>query len=355
MAKFLLSVQKYSYFSIIVQKKHFKYTIMPDLSTSYMGLKLKSPIIVSSSGLTNSLQDIIELEKQGAGAVVLKSLFEEEIVTEMEHELRKMQSDHYIYPETMEFYSANNVEDTLTNYLKLITDCKQNTQIPIIASIHCISAHNWPYFAKSLEDAGADALELNISILPSDNNLNSIEIEKIYFDIINAVKSEVSIPLSIKISHYFSNLAGMLTRFANTGVDSIVLFNRFYSPDIDIDSFDIIPAPMFSSPTDYVLPLRWISIMSDRVDCDLSASSGVHDGTTLIKMILAGASTVQVASTLYKNGYAHIKIMLSELQTWMNRKDFTTIAQIKGMLSQSRSINPAGYMRIQFMKYYAQK
>lgn len=328
---------------------------MPDLSTSYMGLKLKSPIIVSSSGLTNSLQDIIELEKHGAGAIVLKSLFEEEIVTEMEHELRKMQSENYIYPETMEFYSTNNVEDTLTNYLKLITDCKQHTKMPIIASIHCISAHNWPYFAKSLEDAGANALELNISILPSDPNLNSREIEKVYFDIIHAVKNEVSIPISIKISPYFSNLAGMITRFANAGVDGIVLFNRFYSSDIDIDSFDIIPAPMFTSSTDYVLPLRWISIMSDRVNCDLSASSGIHDGATLIKMILAGASTIQVASTLYKNGYAHIKIMLNELKTWMSSKDFSNIDQIKGMLCQSKSVNPAGYLRVQFMKYYAQK
>ncbi|TLX72255.1 dihydroorotate dehydrogenase-like protein [Labilibacter sediminis] len=328
---------------------------MPDLSTSYMGLKLKSPLIASSSGLTNSLQDIIELEKHGVGAVILKSLFEEEIVTEMEHQLHKMHSENYLYPETMEFYESDDVEDTLTNYLKLINSCKQEINIPIIASINCISAHNWPYFAKSLEDAGADALELNISILPSDPDLTSNESEKAYFEIIKAVKQEVSIPVSIKISNYFSNLAGMLKRFANAGVDGIVLFNRFYSPDIDIDTFDIVPAPIFSSPDDYILPLRWISIMSDRVDCDLSASTGVHDGTTLIKMILAGASSVQVASTLYKNGYAHIQIMLKELEVWMNNKDFSNIAQVKGMLSQSKSINPAGYLRVQFMKHFAEK
>ncbi|MGQ1785645.1 MULTISPECIES: dihydroorotate dehydrogenase-like protein [unclassified Saccharicrinis] len=328
---------------------------MLDLSTSYMGLKLKSPIIAAASGLTNSLHDIIELEKHGAGAVVLKSLFEEEIVTEMEHELNKMHSENYLYPETMEFYESYDVEDTLTQYLKLITDCKQNTQIPVIASINCLTAHNWPYFAKSLEDAGADGLELNISILPSDPESTSAENEKVYFEIINAVKKEVSIPISIKISNYFSNLAAMLTRFSNAGVDGIVLFNRFYSPDIDIDSFDIVPANKFSSPTDYIMPLRWIAIMSDRVECDLSASTGIHDGNTLIKMLLAGASTVQVASTLYKNGFAHIQLMLNDLKTWMMKKDFSTIEQIKGMLSQSKAINPAGYLRIQFMKHFSEK
>ncbi len=328
---------------------------MPDLSTSYLGLKLKNPIIAAASGLTNSLQDIIELEKHGASAIVLKSLFEEEIVTEMEHELNKMHAENYLYPETMEFYENNDVEDTLSNYLKLISDCKQHIKIPIIASINCITAHNWPYFAKSLEDAGADALELNISILPSDPELTSIENEKVYFEIINAVKHEVSIPISIKISSYFSNMAGMLKRFSNSGIDGIVLFNRFYSPDIDIDSFDIIPAPKFSSPSDYILPLRWIAIMSERVECDLSASTGVHDGSTMIKMLLAGASSVQVASTLYKNGFAHIQLMLNELQNWMSSKDFSTIGQIKGMLGQSKSINPAGYLRIQFMKHFAEK
>ncbi|MCW3807564.1 dihydroorotate dehydrogenase-like protein [Plebeiibacterium marinum] len=328
---------------------------MPDLSTSYMGIKLKSPIIASSSGLTNSLQDIIELEKNGVGAIILKSLFEEEIVTEMEHELHKMHSENYLYPETMEFYEGYDVEDTLTSYLRLIDECKKQVNIPIIASINCISSHNWPYFAKSLEEAGADGLELNISILPSDPEASSLENEKVLFDIIKAVKSEVSIPVAVKISSYFSNLAGIISQISRTGVDGIVMFNRFYSPDIDIDTFDVIPAPIYSSPDDYILPLRWISIMSERVGCDLIASTGVHDGKTLIKMILAGATAVQVASTLYKNGYAQVQLMLNELKNWMANKDFSNIEQIKGMLSQSRSVNPAGYLRIQFMKHFAQK
>ncbi len=328
---------------------------MPDLSTSYMGLKLSSPIIASSSGLTNSLDDIIELEKNGAGAVVLKSLFEEEIVKEMEHELNKMHSENYLYPETMEFYENYDVEDTLTSYLKLIDDCKKHVNIPIIASINCISAYNWPYFAKSLEDAGADALELNISILPSDPDASSQENEKVLFDIIKAVKHEVSIPISVKMSSYFSNLAGIISQISRTGVEGIIMFNRFFSPDMDINNFDIIPAPLFSSPNDYVIPLRWISIMSERVECDLVATTGIHDGNTLIKMILAGATGVEVASTLYKNGFAHMQVMLNELKNWMEEKDFSNINQIKGMLSQTRSVNPAGYLRIQFMKHFSGK
>lgn len=328
---------------------------MPDLSVNYMGLKLRSPIIASSSGLTNSVSDIKELEKNGAGAVVLKSLFEEEIVTEMEQEMRQLHKENYIYPETMEFYDNQDVEDTLTSYLKLISDCKKEVQIPIIASINCITPYNWPYFAKSIQDAGADAIELNIFVLPCNADATCQENEKLYFDIIKAVKKEVSIPISIKISHYFSNIASIVKQLSKTGIKGIVLFNRFYAPDIDIDSFTIKAADKFSTPADYTLPLRWIGMLSDRVDCDLSASTGVHNGETLIKMILAGASSVQVASTLYKNGFAQIQLMLNELKTWMESKSFSNIEQIKGILCQSKTLNPAAYMRVQFMKHFAEK
>jgi dihydroorotate dehydrogenase (fumarate) len=328
---------------------------MPDFSTVYMGLKLPSPIIASSSGLTNSLQDIIELEKHGAGAIVLKSLFEEEIVTKMEHNLPRMLSENYLYPESLGFYESLDAEDILTSYLKLISDCKQHIKIPIIASINCISPHNWPYFAKSLQDAGADALELNISILPSNPDISCEENEKTIFEIIKAVKSEVTIPIAIKLSPYFSNLANILNKISSTNIDGLVLFNRYYSPDIDINSFEIVPASIYSSPNDYILPLRWISIMSNRLSCDLSASTGVHDGNTLIKMILGGASSVQIASVLYKNGFAHMQIMLNELKNWMKEKDFSTIDEFKGKLSQSQSFNPADYLRVQFMKHFSQK
>ncbi len=328
---------------------------MPDISTSYMGLRLKSPIIASSSGLTNHVKDIATLEKNGAGAVVLKSLFEEEIITGMEHQFNKMFSENYLYPETIEFYDNYDVDDLLTSYLKLISDCKNETSIPIIASINCVTSHNWPYFAKTLEVAGADALELNISILPSDMEATSEENEKTIFDIISSIKKEVSIPVSVKISPYFTNLGTLVKKICHHQVNGVVLFNRFYSSDIDIDTLEIIDANKYSSPNEYVLPLRWISILSGRVDCDLCPSTGIHDATSLIKMILAGAPAGQIASTLYKNGFAQIKLMLNDLNEYMIRNSFDNIEQMKGILKQSATINPAAFSRIQFMQYFSGK
>ncbi len=327
---------------------------MPDISTTYLGLPLKSPIMASSSGLTSSLEEIKAIEKAGAGAVVLKSLFEEEIITELEHEMNKMHSENYLYPETMDYYDSYDVHDSLSTYLKLITDCKKEVSIPIIASINCITPHNWPYFAKSLQDAGADALELNIFALPSDTDRSGAEHEQLYFDIIKAVRAEVTIPVSIKISHYFSNLASMIKRLSETGIDGMVLFNRFYSPDIDIDHLEVIPTNIFTTEKDYVMPLRWIAISSGQVQCDLSATTGIHDSRTIIKMLLAGAKSVQLASTLYKNGVESIERYNHEIEKWMHLKNFDTIEQFRGMLSQSNATNPAGYLRVQFMKQFSE-
>ncbi|TAJ06826.1 dihydroorotate dehydrogenase-like protein [Marinilabiliaceae bacterium JC017] len=327
---------------------------MSDLSTTYLGLKLKSPIIASSSGLTNSLQDIKELEANGVGAVVLKSLFEEEIITEMDRQMEAMHSENYLYPETMDYYENYQVEDTLTSYLKLIRDCKNEVKIPVIASINCITAHNWPYFAKSIQDAGADALELNIFASPSDMERSGAENEQLYFDIISAVKKEVSVPITIKINHYFSNLASMVKKLSLSGIKGIVLFNRYYSPDIDVENMDVISTHVFSDSSEYVLPLRWIAITSSHVQCDLAASTGIHDGRTMIKMILAGAKAVQIATTLYKNGMDQTARMLVELERWMKRKNFESIEDFRGKLNQVNAENPAGYLRLQFMKHFSE-
>ncbi len=328
---------------------------MPDISTTYMGLQLKSPIIAASSGLTNSIEDIKNLEKAGAGAVVLKSLFEEEIVVEMEREMHKMHSETYLYPETLDYYENFNAEDTLSNYLRLITDCKKEISMPVIASINCVTAHNWPYFAKSLQDAGADAIELNIFSLPSDTDKKGIDNEQVYFDVIEAVLKEVSIPVSVKISHYFSNLADMISRLSKTGIAGMVLFNRFYSPDIDTDNMEVIPTHIFSQENEYTMPLRWIAISSPRVKCDLAATTGIHDSRTVIKMLLAGANIVQVASTLYKNGVDCIDRYNYELEQWMKKKEFEKIDDFRGSLAQSNVDNPAGYLRVQFMKHFSHR
>jgi dihydroorotate dehydrogenase (fumarate) len=328
---------------------------MPNISTTYLGIPIKSPLIASSSGLTSTVEDIIEIEKKGAGAVVLKSLFEEEIIIEMERTMNKIHSENYLYPETMEFYENDDVEDTLTSYLKLITDCKKQVKIPIIASINAITPYNWPYFAKSLQQAGADALELNVFVLPSNTENTGIQNEQIAIDIIKNIKQEVTIPVSVKISHYYSNLSHTIKKLSESGVDGIVLFNRFYSPDIDIDDLEVISTHVFSNASDYVLPLNWIGLTYGRVTCDLSASTGIHDSQTMIKMLLAGAKTTQVASTLYKNGFNQIEIMIRELKEWMKEKGFESLDDFRGKLSMANATNPAGYLRLQFMKHFANK
>lgn len=328
---------------------------MADLSTTYMGLKLKNPIIAASSGLTNSLKDVKELEENGAAAVILKSLFEEEIRIALEKDMKQMSQEGFLYPETLDFYDTYKVEDTLTSYLKLIRDCKQETSIPVIASINCVTAEKWPYYASTLQDAGADGLELNVFILPSDISGSAEQAEKLYFDIVEEVKKQVSIPVALKISYYSTNLGSLIHRLSKTGIAGIVLFNRFYSPDIDIDKLEVHTTNVFSYPEEITMSLRWIGIMAENVECDLAATTGIHDGKAVIKQLLAGASAVQVASTLYSKGKEQIRVMLDEVGQWMKRKEFKSIDDFKGKMSHAKAADPAAYYRVQFMKHFAGK
>lgn len=329
---------------------------MSDLTTKFAGLKLRNPLIAASSGLTNSIEDIIEFEKAGVGAVVLKSLFEEEIRIELEKDLAQMNKESFLYPETMDFYdSYHEVDDLLTNYLKLISDAKKAVSIPVIASINCVTAEKWPYYATTLQDAGADALELNVFSLPSDFSHTPEKDEKLYFDIVNAIKDKVSIPVILKIGFYSSNLASLINKLSKTEIAGMTLFNRFYSPDIDINSFQVTPSFVYSAPDEIRLSLRWIALMAGRVDCDLAASTGVHDSESLIKQLLAGADAVQVASAFYKNGKEHAGNMISELEGWMKDHGFQNLNDFKGKMSYARTKNPAAYERTQFMKHFAGK
>ena len=328
---------------------------MANLSTNYLGLKLKNPIIVASSGLTNSVEDIIEFEKKGAAAVVLKSIFEEEIRRDLEKDINNMTMDTFLYPETMDYYDNFAQDDSLTNYLKLISDAKKAVKIPIIASINCVSAEKWPYYAETLQDAGADALELNVFVMPTDFSKTSEENEKVYFDIVKQVKKHVKIPISLKISYYSANLGAFIQKLSNSGVDGLVLFNRFYSPDIDIHKMNILSTNVLSTPNELPISLRWIGIMHNRVGCDLAASTGVHDGAAVIKQLLAGANVVQIASTVYRNGKGIFENMLQDLTDWMKEKGFNSLDDFRGKMSQDRSQNPAVYERVQFMKYFSGK
>jgi len=327
---------------------------MIDLRTMYMGLELKNPIIVGSSGLTSNLDSIKELAKAGASAVVLKSLFEEQILMEVNKNIGEYNPFH-VHTETYDYQKYFEKQHILGNYLQLIKDAKQAVDIPIIASINCMTSAEWTEFAKDIERAGADALELNIFLLPSDPKMEGKDNENVYFDIIKKVTTEISIPVSIKISHYFDNLANTLHRFSHTDIKGMVLFNRFYNTDIDIEKEELVGGNFYSTPDDMSNTLRWIGIMNGLVDCDLCATTGIHNGKDMIKFLLAGASSVQMVSSIYINSSEVIEKSLHEIRNWMEKHNYGSIDQFKGKLSKSSEMNNVLYERVQFMKYFGTK
>lgn len=325
---------------------------MADLRTKYLGLELKNPVIVGSCGLTNSVEKILDIEKAGAGAVVLKSLFEEQITFQAERALSQTEAN-YSYPEARDYISNYSKENDISNYLNLIKDCKSKISIPVIASINCVSVAEWTSFARKMQDAGADAIELNIFVLPSDPKKLPDQNEQVYFDITQAIMKEVSIPVSVKTSYYFSGLAKTMLKLSWTGIKGVVLFNRFFSPDIDIEKFEVTSANVLSSPEELSISLRWVAMLSDRLHCDIAASTGVHTGSHVVKQLLAGAKAVQVASTVYKNGTPVITEMIHFLENWMTRHQFAKTADFIGKMSFKEAENPAAYERVQFMKHFA--
>ncbi len=329
---------------------------MADLSIKYMGITLRNPLIVASSGLTDTYGKIAEHDKNGAGAVVLKSLFEEQIMLEAEQMLQAAKKNNLIYAdysETLDYIDVHLKEKELGNYLEMIRKIKKDLLIPVIASVNCLTPLEWTGFAREIEHAGANALELNIFIMPFNFEGNSTEIEEKYYTIVKKVKSEISIPVAVKISPFFANLGQVIARLESAGANAVVLFNRFARPDINIEDMKVTNAEVYSTPEEISNTLRWIAIMANRVQIDLVASTGVHDGAAMIKQILAGADAVQVASALYKNGSKYIPEMLNVADRWMTRKGFNYIDQFKGMLSQEKTSNPDVFERLQFMKYFS--
>jgi len=327
---------------------------MPDITTTYLGLELPSPVIVGSSGLTDKPEKIIQLEKYGAGAIVLKSIFEEEILMEYEHMLSNEAPGRF-KDDYLDYFDYRIKEVNLENYLELIIQARKAVKIPVIASINCNTAQEWAYFARKIEEAGADALELNIFILPSILAQTAENIEQTYLKIIRSVRNEIKIPISVKMSYYFSNLAGMISELSCCNINGLVLFNRTYSPDIDIDKLEITSAGVFSNPKDLPVSLRWIAIMANRVKCDLAASTGVHDGEAVVKQLLAGANAVQIVSALYEQGPEYLEVIISQLKDWMSSKGYQKIDDFRGLLSQERHVNPELFERIQFMKYFSDR
>jgi len=328
---------------------------MKDLSTEYLGLKLKNPVVAASCGLTGNLDSVCTLERSGAAAVVLKSIFEEEILLETNRQISEAEKDPMIYTsssETLDYIDRHIREDNLGKYLELISEAKQAVQIPIIGSINCISNEDWMDFATKIQDAGADALELNLFLHPAD--FQNKEFEKAYFRIIEKVLKKVSIPVAIKISKYFTRMGLTVKALSESGVSGMVLFNRFFTPDIDIDEISLTSGNILSTPKEQLETLRWIAIMSNKVSCDLAASTGIHTGKDAIKMLLAGATVTQVASTLYKHGPDQIKRMLIKIERWMTDKEFDSVDQFRGMVSKAYDSNPASFDRMQFMKQFSE-
>lgn len=320
-----------------------------------MGLSLKNPIIAGSSGLTNSVKMIKQLEEAGVGAVVLKSLFEEQIKLNVSDMIASSEQN-YSYPEAEDYIRNYTKMNTVQQYLDFIKEVKAAVSIPVIASINCITASDWTDFAAEIESAGADALELNIYEMPVDKNISSESYEKKYFDILRMVKRKVKIPIAIKIGDTFTNLVRFVDQLHAHGASSVVLFNKFYTPDFDLQNLSFDSAEVMSSPGDLNRGLRWTGIIKGKLPrVQIAASTGVHNGEGAIKQILAGAQVVQLCSTLYINGVNAVGQIINDLATFMTQKDFESIDQFRAMLSYGNIANPSLYERSQFLKYFSNR
>jgi dihydroorotate dehydrogenase (fumarate) len=322
-----------------------------DLKTSYMGLELKNPIVPSASPLSENVDSIKRLEDAGAAAVVMFSIFEEQLRTE------QAAIDHYTSAGTDSFAEALNyfpAQDEYfvgpDNYLELIRKATQAVSIPVIGSINCISPQGWVDYAKKIEQAGASALELNTYYIPTELNLSGAAVESRYIEVAKAVKAAVKIPVAMKLSPYFSNIANMAKQLDEVGVDGLVLFNRFYQPDFDLDNLEVAPNLSLSTPNEIRLPLLWVAVLHGRVQASLAATSGIHTAREAIKFILAGADVAMVASTLLKNGVRHIGRMLDDIKVWMDQHEYKSVEQMKGALSQKSVADPTAFERANYIK-----
>jgi dihydroorotate dehydrogenase (fumarate) len=322
-----------------------------DLKTNYMGMTLRSPLVVSASPLSEYIQNIKMMEDAGAGAVVLYSLFEEQIRLE-QHELHfhtthgtESYAEATSYFPDMDEYKMGPEE-----YLNHIRKAKEAVKIPIIASLNGSTQGGWTDYAKEMEKAGANAIELNVYYIPTEMELSGGNVEQTYIDILRAVKSAVDIPVAIKLSPFFSNMANMARRLDDAGANALVLFNRFYQPDIDLEEFEVVPNVQLSTSAAMRLPMRWIAILKDRIAADLAATSGIHTGLDAVKMLLVGANAVMLCSALLKHGIFHLQNIEKHLIEWMEKNGYDNVQEMIGIMSQQKTANPSSFERAQYMK-----
>lgn len=320
-----------------------------NLSTKYMGLELKNPLIVASSSLTSEIDKIVNLEEKGAGAIVLKSLFEEQIVADTEKMIESVDTD--IHAEAFDWFSRSTQQHLMDEYLKLVAAAVKRVSIPVIASINCTTDGKWIEYAKMFEKVGAHALELNVFVQPHDLKMTSTEIEKIYVSIMEKMKKEMGIPVAMKISSHFTGLTNVVNSISKAGADGIVLFNRYFRVDIDIENLKVVTASMHSCSNESQIPLKWIALLAGKINSDLSATTGIYDYEDVVKQILAGASSVQLCSTIYKNGPEIITEIISGMEKWMEKHNFSSIDDFKGKLSAENE--EASFRRAQYIKTLA--
>jgi len=322
---------------------------VPDLSVTYMGLKLRNPLIVAASSLTGTPAKLRRCEEAGAGAVVLKSLFEEQI----EHQTAQLEKEgEYSHPEAADYLRQVGLRLTQEQYLELVSEAKAGLGIPVSASLNGVSPGGWTGYAAKLAAAGADAIELNIALLASNLEHGAAEIEKAYLQIVRDTCAKVKIPVAVKLGPYFTSLPQTALALRRAGASALVLFNRFYQLDFDIEKLTLSPGYHLSSPDEIHQSLRWIALLSAELGCDLSASTGVHDGAGVVKQLLAGAKTVQLCSALFLIGMDRLGECLRGLEDWMQRHGFAAVEDFRGKMSQEASADPQLYERLQYIKVY---
>lgn len=324
---------------------------MIDLTTTYMGMTLKNPVVASASPISETVEGICRLEDAGASAVVMYSLFEEQI------NYQSQILDHYLsyniesFAEALDYYpDLENYKVGPESYLEILRRAKEVTEIPIIGSLNGVSSGGWIEYAKKIEEAGADALELNTYFIPTDIGMSGTEVEQMYIDVLRDVKSSVSIPVAIKLNPYFSATANMAFRLSEAGANALVMFNRFYQPDFDIENLEVVPHLVLSNSNEMRLPLRWVAILYGRVPVDFAITTGVHTHEDVLKGMMAGAKVTMMASELLHHGLDRIDEILQEMTIWMEEREYTSVVEMQGSMSQQYVAEPSVFERANYMK-----
>lgn len=325
-----------------------------NLTTNYLGLKLRSPLVPSASPLTEDVNNVRQMEDAGAGALVLHSLFEEQLRLERFELNRSLTEGTDSFPEALTYFpEPEEFKLGPEEYLEHVAKIKKAVKIPVIASLNGSTMGGWTNYARQIQSAGADAIELNIYYIPTDSGITAEQVEKNYSDILQAVKSVVTIPVAVKLSPFFTNFAHMAKRLNDAGANGLVLFNRFYQPDIDLDSLDVTPNLLLSTPMAMRLPLRWIAILHGRLSASLAATSGIHRSSDALKMLMAGADVTMLCSVLLRRGIDHIRTLETEITEWLEKNEYESVEQLKGSLSQKNCPDPSAFERAQYMRALA--